>query len=71
MNTETPFQIGAHILRTLDLDLRNERRLTDRRSVQDMLNEAHSAWQNDRRISARRFDDRFPIDLAKFVESRT
>lgn len=51
---EPSFQIGAQPIKPLDLDLsqRQERRVCDRRSLQDVLNEA------DRRHQCRRFDDK-------------
>lgn len=51
---EPLFQIGRTPIKPLDLDLsqRLERRTHERRSIQDVLNEA------DRRHQCRRFDDK-------------
>jgi len=57
-----PFQIGRTVLLPLvpldvDLSKRTERRAGERRAVEDVLNRAHSEWQDkrfDRRIADRR-----------------
>ena len=53
---EPAFQIGTTPMRALDLDLRNERRVCDRRSLQEVLEHA------ERRARDRRFDSR-PVSI--------